>query len=440
VSGSDVEDALRRLGRLPEWLMDGADPDRIAAAPAVRELTSGGSRLVQCDPKLRLKEDGAWAASYRLVVSDDGGAERLVELVGSFRPGEAPTLLPREADEGLPALDDLTDPTRARDLLEGMLQQHWPGVSVASCTPEVMRYKPGSRCTVRYQLAYDGEGGPSTVIAKTYRGSKGANAYRGMTLLDGAGIPAETVMLAPALGYRADLKVLVQGAVPEETTLKAVAFEAGADGDFDRLRTGVERAAAGLAALHHCGIDHGEEVTWDDEAADVDALVARLERAAPEITGAVTPYLDSLRALAAASVPDPVGPAHRSFRPAQVLLAGDRISFIDFDGLCTAEPAIDVALFRASLRDATLRTAPPDAIAHRIDGVDAVCEHFLASYEAHAPVSRSRVAMWEGLYLLISVLHCWTKVRPARLGPLMQMLTTHLETLEREFSAPSGSR
>jgi Ser/Thr protein kinase RdoA (MazF antagonist) len=203
----------------------------------------------------------------------------------------------------------------------------------------------------------------------------------------------------------------------------------------------VTKTAVGLAALHGSGVEHGELVTWDEEAADVAEVAERLAELAPETAGAVDAYLAALQRVAAEHPADPVGPAHRSFRPAQVLLAGGGIAFIDFDGLCTAEPAIDVALFRAALRDATLRHAPDDAASRRVreQAVGSVCEDFLAAYEATAPISRARVALWEGLYLLTFVLHCWTKVRPARIAGRMDLLMSHLTAMQCDFSSGSGA-
>jgi Ser/Thr protein kinase RdoA (MazF antagonist) len=239
------------------------------------------------------------------------------------------------------------------------------------------------------------------------------------------------------------LKVLVQGAVPEDATLKDLALDAGRTGSgaaFATLASEVTKAAAGLAALHTSGVEHGDLVTWDEQAHDTERVVERVARLAPETAGAADPYLRALAAIATEHPADPAGAAHRSFRPAQVLLAGGGIAFIDFDGLCTAEPAIDVALFRAALRDATLRTTPEGAIAARVAAIDDVCEQFLAAYEAAAPVSRARVAVWEGLYLLTFVLNCWTKVRPGRITGLMTLLTSHVDDMEGRFSGSSGRR
>jgi hypothetical protein len=44
------------------------------------------------------------------------------------------------------------------------------------------------------------------------------------------------------------------------------------------------------------------------------------------------------------------------------------------------------------------------------------------------PVSRLRIALWEGLNLFTLVQHCWTKVKPVRLNANMLLLEHHLST------------
>jgi hypothetical protein len=458
-----VLDGLRRLAVLPGWLTAGTDPARVTAAlhASVPELTSGDWWVVTCEPKLRLKEGTCWTASYRLTLAGRTGESRQLDLGGEYRPVRRASSEPdvvrgelgdpswearlprlglilhtRVQDDALPALPQLTDPRLARQMLEEHLRAHQPGIHIESCTPEVMRYKPGSRCTVRYRVRYDaiGASGPHMVVAKTYRGDKGENAYRGMVALDRAGIPTATVTLAEPLAFLSDLNVLLQGPVDEQETLKALTRRACTDGAAELLamwRTDVAKTADGLAALHTCGVEHGEVVTWTDELLEVRELIERLSVPLPETAGAAEPYLDALEALAEEHGADSPGPAHRSFRPAQVLLAGGHIAFIDFDGLCTAEPAIDVALFRAAVRDVGASTAfegNGTAIENRLRLLDKVCDDFLARYRAAHPISIERVALWESLDLLTFVLHCWSKLQPRRLAHRMAMLEHHLRT------------
>jgi Ser/Thr protein kinase RdoA (MazF antagonist) len=131
-------------------------------------------------------------------------------------------------------------------------------------------------------------------------------------------------------------------------------------------------------------------------------------------------------------------PTHGTFRPAQVLLYKGQIGLIDFDGFCQAEPALDLALFLGKIRDIGLSTSEVDdddedsepvdraALLTLLRQTEAICETFLAAYEQHRPVSRQRIALWETLDLLTLVLHCWTKVKPARLNTNMLLLEQHL--------------
>jgi aminoglycoside phosphotransferase (APT) family kinase protein len=204
-----------------------------------------------------------------------------------------------------------------------------------------------------------------------------------------------------------------------------------------RLDIAVARAADGLAALHGCDASADVTVTWDDECADVRQTLERLGATVPSLEPSVEPLLVELAARAGATPADAIGPAHGSFRPAQVLLSGADASIIDFDGFCLAEPALDIALFRCTLRDIALGEladgpgSPPDerALEQRADQTDVLCDHFLERYESHRPVSHTRVALYEALDLVTVVLRSWTKVKPARLRHGLVLLERHLEQL-----------
>jgi phosphotransferase family enzyme len=278
------------------------------------------------------------------------------------------------------------------------------------------------------------------VVAKTYRGEKGANAFAGMQALWDAPVASGAVVsLAEPIAYREDLRLLVQGPVAEERTLKDLVRSTFAAGEDERVAVleavGAElaKAADGLAALHDSGIEHGEVVTWEEELGDVRNLIARLRGPLPEAAGAVSTFLDGLEVRSRRSAAEPLAPCHRSFRPAQVLLHQGRIAFIDFDGLAMAEPALDVALFRAAVRDvgagALLGSgAPRPEVDRALDALDALCDGFLARYRAHRPVSPERVVLWETLDLVTYVLHCWTKIKPERLVTRMTLLDRHIAT------------
>src|SRR5439155_19238559 len=104
------------------------------------------------------------------------------------------------------------------------------------------------------------------------------------------------------------------------------------------------------------------------------------------------------------------------------------IAFIDFDGFCEAEPAMDLALFRASIKRSVMRsrTARPEPSLEMLSALEGLCALFLDEYERVAPASRERVALWATLYLLESVLNGWTTFEPAPLETIMAPIPLHV--------------
>jgi hypothetical protein len=441
-------DGIHRFGAVPEALLAAADDEhvRVSLHENLDELRSGEWTLEDFKPRVRLKRDASWHVDCAVRMVRGDAEVRNVNVTGELLPAKdhaarasdppAFRLVLRAAPEegGLPGLPFLVDPTRAHALLQESLRRDYPGVTIAACVPEVMRFKPGSRCTLRFRMEYAPHTppGPGVVVAKAYRGDKGANAYAGMAALSRAGISDDTVALAKPFAYLPELRVLVQGPVAEEETLKALLARASTAGaiELDRLTDAVSRAAAGLAAVHGSGVEHGEAVAWEDELHEVRALVTRLRESVVELPPSLDEILGRLEAVSRDHPADPPVATHGSFRPGQVLLsAGGRIAFIDFDGLCRAEPALDVAQFRASLRSAAMSDVSANADRVRMLGLlDGVCDHFLARYTALHPVSTERVQLWETLDLLTSLLHSWTKLKPDRLAPSLALLEHHLQT------------
>jgi hypothetical protein len=460
--GTDaVRAGLGRFAELAPWLLAATDPDCLGPAlrRAIPEVASGQLVLHEVEAgRLRLKGE-VWRARYQLRVGGGNGDVRTVPLEGSLRrPGTVPAVDPPEVplgesgwqvalpelglvleidheDAELPFLADLTDPDRAAPLLEASIRAGgaYPDLRIEGCTAEVMRYKPGSRCTVRYQLRFPPEaqsdGWPGVVVAKTYHGDKGSNAWGAMRALWASPLSSgPAVHLAEPLAYLDEARVLVQGPVDEDTTLKELVrqrFTPGAP-DPPALDALLDRTAAGLAALHTSGAWHGEVVTLDDELAEIREVIGRLAVSLPELADGAAPLLALVEDAADRCPADPPVPSHLSFRPAQVLVHGDDISFIDFDGFGRAEPALDVALFRATVRSVSMGAAAPDDREAALDRLDAMNDAFLARYREEASVSACRIALWEVCDHLTRVLHCWTKVQPKRVGASLATLEHHL--------------
>ena len=273
-------------------------------------------------------------------------------------------------DDALPALPRLADPAEAARLLEPVLRTAgYTDAEITSCDPAVVRYKPASRCTVVVGLTYaDGAAPPvppDRVVLKTHHGEKGEAAWDAMVALWQHQAPwSHAVRLAEPLAYLADERILVQGPVPGDLLLKDLARVAIADGDVGlhgRFRAELAATAKGIAAVHGSGVTYGRTDTIEDELDKVREVVDRLAASAPELAEAAQPLVGCLAGLARETDPDPVVPCHHDFRPAQVLLDGEGVSFVDFDGACMGEPALDLGRFRAKLRDIGISAFGPDA-------------------------------------------------------------------------------
>ena len=449
-TAATASETLERLGDPPEWLGAIGDPAAVEGAllPHIPGLRS-------CEVvRVRTKSTGMGA----VYLADVAGAGA-VELHGRVSAPQPPAgtsvaepgwrrYLPDlrlvvargDADAALPALGSMTDPDAAARMIERLLQAsgRCPGMRVSACRPRVMRHKPGSRCTVAYELdlAPDAPADwPRTVVAKTYWGGKGRVAWGGMRDLWRAPVAAAgTVALAEPLAFSPDDRVVLQRGIPHRTTLKAMLRESlgTGGGDAAALVAALRQTGRGLAELHACGVQSLDEHCWADERAEVGDIVDRLATLVPSLDGAVSSLLDSLDRRIAAAGEQPAVPSHGSFRPAQVLVdEHGAIGFIDFDSFCLAEPAADCALFCSSLRDTGLRTLREarggDDDAH-LTRLDALAAAFLDAYADMRPVSRERVELWESLDAVTGVLHCWTK---AKLGRLPYRLTLLRHALGR---------
>jgi hypothetical protein len=292
---------------------------------------------------------------------------------------------------------------------------------------------------VRYAPAPGGRTPPDPVVAKTHQGDKGLMAHDAMTALWRTDLArGDVVTLAEPLGFLPDERVLLQGPVPEDRTLKDLARDAFADGSparFHELRRQLGATARALAALHTSGARYLRQASWTDELAEVREVLGRLSGSVPGLDEAAEPMLAALERLDATAPADPVVSAHHDFRPAQVLLHAGRVGFIDFDGAAMAEPALDLGRFRAKLRDigisalsASGQPLAGDPLHDLLLLLDELCEHVLAAYERYAPVTRERVLLWETTDLMTGLLHTWTKVRLLRVAPRLAVLVHQLRT------------
>jgi hypothetical protein len=481
---------MAQLMSLPDWLLAPLQAENFidALRLQVSELASGEWLILYCGIKrFLLKDDGGyWEGTYNLEVQSSAtGLEQTILLHGKltapwfgepaiitsnptpfgspdwrcFLPEFNLSLEIEPPEKELPGLAQLTDADQSRLLIERVLREDGrlaADHTITACTPRILSYKPGSRCTIRYELEYAGSPDPSTgsprlVIGKVYRkGSKAQNAYEGMmTLWHSPLADGSAVTIAEPIACLPDLKLMLQATIPGELSLedllKSVIDRPNAEVQ-EKLYRYMRKTALGLAAFHQSGAAYGEHVELGERFVDIHKLIHRLTVLLPELEGAVLPLLERLENLAALYPEEPAVPTHGTFNPEQVLIDGERIGFIDFDDYCMAEPALDVGLFRAAIKDtgmnAPFSSSTPSRAERlaRLIRLDEISDVFLSEYETHAAISRHRVALWEAADYLRNCLHYWIKVKPAEPDTPLLVLEQHLQNCQKNDLLKLSSR
>jgi hypothetical protein len=477
----DLLAAMAELMSLPDWLLAPLQAENFIDALRlhVSEFASGEWLILYGGIKrLFLKDDsGYWEGTYDLgVQSSSSGLEQTILLHGKLTApwfGEPAIIASNPAPFGspdwhcflpelnlrleieppekeLPGLDQLTDADRSRLLMEKVLREDGrlaANQTITACAPRILSYKPGSRCTILYHLEYFPPSDPSSrspqlVIGKVYRkGSKAQNAYEGMlTLWRSPLADGSAVTIAEPIACLPDLKLMLQATIPGELSLEDLlrsVIDRPNQEEEEKLYDYMRKTAAGLAAFHRSGASYGEHVELGERFADIRGLIHRLAVLLPKLEESILPLLRRLENLAALYPQEPAVPTHGTFNPEQVLIDGERIGFIDFDDYCMAEPALDVGLFRAAIKDTGMNAPFSSSTPSRAERLarfillDEIGDVFLSEYESHAAISRYRVALWEAADYLRNCLHYWIKVKPAEPDHALLILEQHLQNCEK---------
>lgn len=473
-----IGNGLQAFSRLPDWLVAARDPDLVCArlSSVVREFAQGRLHLQKCDVGHIRYKDNHWTGLYHLSTLAGEESPQTITLEGMiYPPGVIPQGTPQvegvfgsqgwhavfpdlnlrlktqEAETVLASLSFLIDPEESRLFLMRSIRAGSPkynDIEIQASNPKVVRYKPGSRCTVLYHLEYPRGASPDRrwpglVVAKTYRNEKGKNAFEGMKALWNSALGSSgTVQIAEPLAYDEQERVMIQGPIEEEITLKKFmtrAFRAGTPEAIEAVNRVMQKTAAGLAELHRTRVHLEKEWHWENEMSEVLERIERLSSVHPGLAEAAQPLLDRIQQLAEACPPDAPVPSHGSFRPAQVLLSKEQIGFIDFDSICRSEPANDLALFLSSVMSIAMTDTDFDESRDsglgmeeetrksRFEMAMGLSEQFLDEYEKHRPVSRQRVMLWETLDLFMLVLHGWIKVKVGELDDTLYLMERFLQ-------------
>src|SRR5437899_4249979 len=285
------------------------------------------------------------------------------------------------ADDGLPGLAASCTPARETPLFSGLeaaarVQLCDPAWHLVSAKAEPVRYKPSSRCVIRYTLLLARTTTEGTLqrrlalFGKVYGDREQARAIQAaMQQLYTEQAAASQPILPRPLGAVERLGLTLNEAVesPEGTepeplrtglrALQARVVRGGAGEILDVVIPGTELrlAAHALARLHTSAArPAGALRTGAKEAKRARERAALIAAHDPAQAAAAQRLAEQLATRLEALEPDAYRPAHGGFKASQLLFHSQRVFVVDFDGFCRADPALDVGYFLAYLRPSGL--------------------------------------------------------------------------------------
>ena len=303
-------------------------------------------------------------------------------------------------DPRLPKLGPLLDPESVRREVETRLSDWLPGRwRCGDVDIRLVKYMPGSRCVMRYDLALEGPSGRRdlAVYGKTYRTSRSRYVYEALRALTDRLAPGDRELVVPRpLAHLDAVNTVWQEAWDAERL-----SDLGARVGWPRVLAGPvpDRIGRLLARVHETALPEGclrpgpsPEAVLHNAAGDaadvVDFLPARraeLERTLAEWSARAPGGSDAPRAT-----------LHGTFKLAQLLCRPDAAAVVDFDAIASGDPLYDVAEFVAS----ALFLEVTHAVSR--ESIRTGVESFLAAYAQRVPwdCPRSRVAWYVVAFLL----------------------------------------
>lgn len=233
------------------------------------------------------------------------------------------------------------------------------------------------------------------------------------------------------LAWRPDLQLSLLEAIPGQgliaDALKALLRDKPYAGGALSIEEMIDACATIAATLHTSGIQIGHPRSFDDLLASLRGEMAQLDPISPALGAHLNGRLDRIAAAATRSAPLALCFNHGDFTYGQLLFDGTQSGLVDFDSVCQAEPAFDLAQFLTYLRVASLKSKlSPAATAALIDRLN---QRFLHTYVAAAKHQTGdleqilpRIALYKALSLARRTLRSWQKFKPSRIESALALL------------------
>ncbi|HEX7735941.1 MAG TPA: phosphotransferase [Ktedonobacteraceae bacterium] len=293
------------------------------------------------------------------------------------------------ADSSLPRLADCCSTRADSPLLEYLQEagrlflrdESWQ-LFAARAFP--VRYKPASRCVIRYALTLTqpdagSEAREVSIFGKVYADVAQARTVQGLTRqlyaeqtgFQGttvAGFTQQAPFLPRTLAFIENAGLVLTEAVQPAmfggklrtgTSVlqpQIVQTRGGKTASTQPPASELRLAAIALARLHTSQVSPGQHTLrpGSKEAKRARERAALLTGYYPKQAEQIQDLVQTLAQRLETLHPATYRPAHGGFKASQLLYLDDTISVVDFDGFCLADPALDVGYFLAYLRPSGL--------------------------------------------------------------------------------------
>ncbi len=253
------------------------------------------------------------------------------------------------ADPAMPFIALALDPAYMQPRLRSITAGAGEGVALRAI--RVVRWKPGRRCLLEYQLSgANGSGCCRTLMGKVRARSFDAPTYALARQLGANGFGADSVdgiSVPPVRGVVPECHMWLQDKVPGTPGWEAIS---GAKGVHAARRIG-----AAIAKLQRALPPSAKRHSMADEVVALSGALDNVRALLPKWDVRLRAVQRACELLAAGAGATPKSSVHRDFYHDQVIVDGERVWLLDLDIVAEGDPALDAGNFTAHLVEQSLR-------------------------------------------------------------------------------------
>ena len=204
--------------------------------------------------------------------------------------------------------------------------------------PTVIRYRPGKRCTIRFD-AYPPE---SSCFAKVFPDQCGEQIHKESIQLWEASINYDVKFsTASPLRWDADRQTIWQGMVKGDPILPQLCDQGAIEM--------VSRVASAIASITRSNLSPGIIFNGQAQMSRTEGYVKKLNRRVPSLSSQVGELVDALSRTHQSCETNLLFPIHGAPHAHQWLDDGQRLGLVDFDRFALGDRELDVATFLTEL-------------------------------------------------------------------------------------------